>query len=162
MNKLSIIACVLASVSTIAATSQEYKTTYQYDARARLIQVSSHANGTILYQYDDAGNRTLVTQEGVLPPSTSAKITAFYSGWARKPLDPVSVSWRSENTSRCSMTPGSHINLEPSGSIIFRFKVTTTVSLTCFGQSDSDTKTQQISVGGGEIILPPSPPSNEF
>jgi YD repeat-containing protein len=61
MRQLIVLSCLTAALAFSAAPAHAANVTYTYDLLSRLTQVAYDNGTTIVYAYDNAGNRTTVT-----------------------------------------------------------------------------------------------------
>ncbi|WP_196138970.1 RHS repeat domain-containing protein [Aliikangiella sp. G2MR2-5] len=144
----------LFSSTTILASSS---TSYQYDARGRLVQVKNSANEEINYTYDKAGNRSAVTNGGAV--ETPEPIISSFSvpSSVASAGDWATVSWVSQNAISCELARNGSTNgytdLPTSGSRSFRVFESMIVKITCVNGSKSAFQSKMIRISSGGFNL---------
>lgn len=105
-NVIRTVATIL-TLGLVATTvwAQNNAVQFEYDARGRLVKVTSASGQDATFELDDAGNRlTLETSAAGEPNITSfmAPDIALYSNPTLGNF--VTLSWRSEGTSGCELS----------------------------------------------------------
>jgi len=147
MKCLSKVVIAMASLcSTLPAAAST--TTYNYDARGRLIQVADGTGRKVDYTLDKAGNRTNVADEtaGMVAPqivSFTAPSLVNQAGLY------ATLNWTSSNAVSCRMTVNGVLvypTLAVTGAVSVQINTMTTFVLTCINGSLSASSSRTVRI----------------
>lgn len=149
----SLLCCLLGHfVPSIAIADPT--TTYEYDARGRLIKVLDDAGKSSTYVLDSANNRVSVSDQtaSALAPS----ITSFSAPSSVDNVgDSATISWTSKDTTYCAIKIFGDYSTYPSlptnGSVNVSIYENTGITLTCYYSSLSASKGKIIRVLNGVL-----------
>ena len=154
MKKPGKVICIVTAVLLMgslatAVWAQSNDVEFEYDARGRLVKVTSGSGQEAIFDLDDAGNRlTLETSAAGEPKITMFMVPdiALYSDAALGNL--VTLSWTSEGTSGCDLfgTVSGTQSLPVNHEVTLQLAQDETFTLSCYLGGVEDVVTKTISL----------------